>query len=609
MMPLRTLLVLPILLLGVTPAHACWQSPTAACFGQLWQDQTLAYIATGPKVRRLYDLIDWGVILLGEGPARAVLQDVTYDDLVAHHATENDAFGAQSAPVVNPDYLYEIYRLSLATNDRNLPLEWYVRLPEVLRNSPDVLSPDGTPKYPDPYRTAQTAAVSALTHLREGDVTKAVSAAENIQGEPGFLTWRALARHAIDSNDTALLARAVTGMRDTVSTQEAPPFDDEAFERALQAAEAEYAQTGDPDALVHALESADPSAYALPVGVGITVALAQRHLNRLDQKSADDGFDAALRATQRALQTNEDEDDATPMLNARTAMRLGLQDEAERLIAMTDTHFPGVAGFFLYDLPSEPVPWADAWLDRMIARFDHIAANPGLYDTRAYWDIWLEQEALDTAIDIAQLLALYDRRDDAHDFADRATAFLKTLPQQYPGSNLSVLATIFEGETAAYLYPWDVAIPRMRALDMDETLMQYAFANARRPVLALKLMAQQQGYRSLSHWMGLTNTVPAYLRDEYITLLTSLIEEEPARLIAQGYPNLAQALYAEAAVFFATQGDWDAARRQYDQIADTTGKYGPSPAIRNRLVVLRDIARHLSAEPAPVIYPYQDFAL
>ena len=623
----RLLLILPAILVSPHAAQACWDTPNQACFADLWQDEAMAYHADGPKAERLFDLIDWEVIPPGETSARTLMQDIHYKDLVAHHAATNadDQPGLSEteqalrllmglpeelpAPEVNSDYLFEIYLLSLATNDRNLSGEWYLRLPEFMRSNPEVPSPDGTPKYPDPYLTAQADALTALTHLRAGAVDKAVTAAQGIQGEPGFLTWRALARHAIAKDDAALLARAVTGLDTTFTQQENQPFDEEAFERAIEVAEAEFALTGDADALVSALESSDPLAYALPVGAGITVALAHRYLNHLENKAGEDGFETALDAMQQALQNRDEEDDATPMLNARTALRLGLEDETNRLITMTDTHFPGVPGFYLYDLPPEPEPWAEAWLDRMITRFDHIVANSHTYDTREYWNIWLEQDALEAAIDIAQTLALYDRRHEAHDFADRALAYLETLPRRYPDAVRSNLAALFDGETAAFLYPPDVAIPRMRRLGMDETLIQYAFANARRPVIALKLLAGQEGYRSLSHWMKRAPEVPDYLRASYTDILRPLIEQEPARLFEQGYPNLAQALHVEAAVYWANQGDWAAAQRHYNLIEDATGKHGPAPAVRNRLVVLRDIARHLSTTPAPVAYPHEDFAL
>lgn len=628
MTPLRALLILPMLLLWAAPARACWQSPTAACFQDLWQDQTLAYHAQGPKVERLIDLINWGVVPPGEDTATALLQDTSYADLVAFEAAqaapEDTASESETQhalrlllglttsaapPEVNTDTLLEVYLLARRTGDQAQAAEWYQHLPDYIQSLPEVPSPDGSVQYPDPYVIAQTKVLEVLTLLRDGRAEDAATEAKDMSGEAGFVVWLALARLAIDTQDTSLLTRAVNGLNASLVSKPLPPFAQEALERALRAAEAEFNQTGDPDAIVHALEASNPTAYVLPIGARITAALAQRHLANVTGIPTQDDFDDALAAMSEALQTRADEDDATPMLNARTALRLGLTDEADQLIAMVDAQFPGVAGFFLYDMPATPEPWANAWLDRMITRFDTIAATPQDYEMREYWPIWLDQDALGAAIDITQRLALYDRRDDAQAFADRAQAYLAQLPQLYPGSIGVDLARIFEGETAAYLYPPDVAIPRMRALGMDATLMEYAFAQSGRPVLALKLVAGDQGYRSLDHWIKQTPEVPDYLRDDYTNLLKTLIEAEPARLIDQGYPDLAQSLHVEAAGFYASLGDWPAAQRHYGQITDVQGTYGPTPAARNQLLILRDIAKLLSDTPTPVQYPYEDFAL
>lgn len=625
---MRALLALPILVLFSGPVQACWHSPTAQCFTQSWQDQALAYHAAGPKVQRLYDLIDWAVIPKGDAPARMLLDGITYDDLVAHDAALRTSDGTPEVseaeramlmlfglnpdaalPEVATDYLYEVYALALATGDADLATRWHQRLPDYLRQAPETPGPDGRPALLDPYQSAQAAALVALTDLQAGQVQAAATQAAQIEGEPAFLTWRALAQHAIDAGDTVLLTRAVNGLNASLVAKPMPPFAEEALKRALRSGQAELDATGDPDALVHAFEAADPSSYILPVSARITAALAQRYLQSLTGAQGDDGFDDALAAMQTALETRTDEDDATPMLNARTALRLGMQVEASRLITLVDAHFPGVAGFFIYDLPDAPTPWANDWLDLMIARFDQIIARPGQFETRDYWTLWLDQDALSTAIDITQRLAQYDRRDDAQAFADRALAYLAQLPGLYGDTSGVSLAAIFDGETAPFLYPPDVAIPRMRRLGMDETLIQYAFADAGRPVISLKLLAGLDGYRNLSHWMTLTSDVPEYLRADYIDTLRPMLSNEAARLVAQGYPDLAQTFHAEAAVFWATQGDWQTAQTHYDQITDTSGGDDPASAIRNRLVALRDIVAVLDPVAAQVQYPYEDFAL
>jgi hypothetical protein len=627
MMPLRLFLALPVLLFLTAPARACWQAPSATCFAQLWQEEALAYHAEGPKIQRLYNLIDWGAVPPGEATARALLQDLSYDELVAFHAADQSNTDATTTnaehalrlllglstdttpPEVSPAYLLDIYLLSLVTNDPNLSSDWYQRLPDYMQNAPDVPSPDGEPENPDPYVAAQDAALAVLTDLRDGRVDEAAAAAANLEGEPGFLVWRALARHAIATDDIVLLTRAAAGLNATLSPQDTPPLADEAFERAMQAAEAEFARTGDPDALAHALESADASAYSLPVGARITAALAQRHVSRLAGRQGEDGFDAALQAMRQALLNMEDEDDATPMLNARTALRLGLEGEARQLIDMVEASFPGVPGFFLYDLPDRPEHWANDWLDLMITRFDTIVANPDAYHGRDYWGIWLDQDALNAAIEITQRLVLYERRDAAQDFADRAMAYLKSLPTLYPGAAGTDLVALFDGETAAFLYPPDVAIPRMRRIGMDETLIQYAFAKAGRPVIALKLLEGQEGYRNLSHWMKHASELQDPWRAEYIDTLAPLIAVEGERLIEQGYPDLSQTLHAQAAAFWVAQGNWPAAQRHYEKITNVTGDDGSSSGMFNRLVALRDIVAALSPQPAPVQYPYDDFAL
>lgn len=621
---MRSLAALPLLILLASPARACWDSPTAACFGALWQDQALAYTAESPGVQRLYHLIDWGVVPPGEEAARALLSGLTYEALVAHHATDAGSAAATeqsqaeqalrlllgldeaTPPEVSPDHLVEIYRLARATNDRGIAESWVPHLPEYITLRADFTNPDGTRPETDPYVTAQNEAIAALTDLRAGRVKEATAAAASITGEPGFLTWLALARHAIAQDDILLLTRATRGLTASLAPVDAPPFDEEAFARALEAAEAEFARTGDPDALVAVLESANHSTFELPTGAAITAALAQRYLHTLTDTPGDDGFDAALEAMQQALQNREDEDDATPMLNARTALRLGMVDEAERLIAMVDAHYPGVAGVYLYDLPADPEPWAEAWLARMIARVDHVIANPDAYDTRDYWDIWLDQDALAATIAITQTLARYDQREEAYDFAERARTYLQSLPASAGDSDH---AAIFERETAAFLYPWDVALPRLRKLGADTSAMAHAFARANRGDIALKLLATEEGYRALDHWIDHTFEVEDPWREDYINLLRPLIEQEATRLTAAGYPELAQAHHAKAAAFYARLGDWPAARHHYELITDVESKHGPSPGLYHGLTALRDIVAHLSPAPEPVAYPYEDFAL
>lgn len=462
---------------------------------------------------------------------------------------------------------------------------------------------------PDPFAQMQAHTIATLTHLRDGDTGAAATSASQATGEPAFLAWRAIARHAIATDDMILLTRATTGMTAALTPIQAVPFDRHAFDLALQAAEDEYARTGDPDVMTAVYENGNRAAQDLPVGAEITAALARRYLLHRTGQTGEDGFDAAVTAMTKALQNGWDDDDITPMLNARTALRLGLTDGALQLIDMTFAHYPGVPGLALFDLPEEPSPWADQWLDLMMARFDMLIADPTPYQTREYWDIWLDQDALSAAIAITQRLSIYDRRDDAFAFEDRAMAYLGERPmpsaQQAPDNQ----AAVFVGETAAFLYPGEVAIPRMRAAGLTDNQIVDAFAQANRLNIALLVLEAQAGPRNMTYWMAYTPQVPDWQRDAYITALRPLIGEEAARLVADGYPELAQVFNADAAAFWASQGDWPAAEGYYDQIQDVMGKYGAMPAARSRIKTLQSIARGLKPEPAQIVYPYDDFAL
>jgi len=596
----RPILTLMFVLASALPARACWDTPNTTCFTDLWHSEAMGYHADDPTITRLYDLIDWGGVPGSAAAARSLLRDLTYDDLVAHHAP---------LPEVDPHYLVEIYRISLQAGDANRSNEWSQRLPEDLQSSPQLLNPDGTRKPPDPFARMQAHTIATLTHLRDGDTGAAATSASQATGEPAFLAWRAIARHAIAADDMILLTRATTGMTAALPPIKTLAFDRRAFDLALQAAEDEYARTGDPDAMSAVYESGNRAAQDLPVGAYITAALARRYLLHRTGRVGDDGFDTAVTAMTKALQNGWDDDDFTPMLNARTALRLGLTDEALQLIEMTFTHYPGVPGFSLFDLPEEPSPWADQWLDLMMARFDMLITDPTPYQTREYWDIWLDQDALSAAIAITQRLALDDRRDVVFAFAGRAMAYLGERPMPYPQQAPDNQAAVFVGETAAFLYPGEVAIPRMRAAGLTDDQIVDAFAQANRLNIALLVLEAQPGPRNMTYWMAYTPQVPDWQRDEYITALRPLIGEEAARLMADGHPEQAQVFNADAAAFWARQGDWPVAQGYYEQIKDVVGKYGPIPATRSRIKALQSIARGLNPAPAQIVYPYDDFAL
>ena len=596
----RPILTLMFVLASALPARACWDTPNAACFTDLWHSEAMGYHADDPTITRLYELIDWGGVPGTAAAARSLLRELTYDDLVVHHAP---------LPEVDPHYLAEIYRISLQAGDANLSNAWSQQLPEDLQVSTHLLNPDGTRKPPDPFAQMQAHTIATLIHLRDGDTGAAATSASQATGEPAFLAWRAIARHAIAADDMILLTRATTGMTAALPPIQAVPFDRRAFDLALQAAEDEYARTGDPNAMSAVYESGNRTAQDLPVGAYITAALARRYLLHRTGRVGDGGFDTAVTAMTEALQNGWDDDDITPMLNARTALRLGLTDEALQLIDMTFTHYPGVPGLALFDLPEEPSPWADQWLDLMMARFDMLIADPSPYQTREYWDIWLDQDALSAAVAITQRLSLYDRRDDAFAFEDRAMAYLGEPPMPSPQQAPDNQAAVFVGETAAFLYPGEVAIPRMRAAGLTDDRIVNAFAQANRLNIALLVLEAQPGPRNMTYWMAYTPQVPDWQRDEYITALRALIGEEAARLMADGYPEQAQVFNADAADFWASQGDWPAAEGYYDQIQDVVGKYGAMPATRSRIKALQSIAQGLNPGPAQIVYPYDDFAL
>ncbi|WP_371225231.1 hypothetical protein [Roseovarius sp. 2305UL8-3] len=634
----RYVISLCFLLLSMSPARACWDAPEPACFTKLWSDQALSYVAEGPRVARLYHLIDWGVVPRGEAAARTLLEGLSYDALAAHQAAQTETEGNPMLDMLAPngtekpsvelalllmmgylntpdnaavptDYLLVLYDIARQTGDLQTAASWFARLPDYLQADPDVVGPDGSSGAPDLFAEAQAHAIATLAHLQSDEIEAAQSRAAQATGEPAFMAWKAIARHAIEMDDMGRLAQAVTGMRASFQSTAATTFDEEAFERAIEAAEAEYSATGDPDALVYAYESADPSAYDLPPVARLSVAVAARYLSIQTGETGDDGFDAALAILAEALQSGLEEDSGAMMRNARTALRLGLEDEATQIIDMALANDPGVPSFELFDLPDEAEPWAETWVSWMLARYNAIIDDPSPYETRDYWSIWVGEDALSEAIELTRALAFYEYRDETYSFALRASAYLGALPTRYPDLTEFNHAQLFERETAPLVFPADVASQRMQKSGMDVLSMAYAFADAKRPDIALIALDAQDGLRNLGHWMTYTGKVPEWQRPEYITALRPLIEDEIKRLAADGYPELAQDLSAKAAVFMAGIGDWPAARGYYDRLEDVTGTYGPAPAIRNRLIALRDIAAGLSSDPPRIEYPYEDFAL
>ena len=631
----RTLLAACLSWLCAPPALACWSTPDAYCFTRMWHDEALAHAAAPPRVAHLYDLLDWGVVPPGPDTALALLDGLGLDDLKAHHdalrAAEEPGirnpmgdnaepsfeiallmllglFNSSEPEEIDHNYLLSIYDLARQTGNRDIAQRWYDALPPQMIALTGVESPDGTAPHPDPYRDAQAHTVATLQHLQSDHLSAAILAAEQATGEPAFLAWLALARHAIAHNDTALLMRASQGLDTALNAPTSPDMNEETFELALQAAEEEFARTGDPDAIAHVYEQMG-GADILPVGAGLTVALVRRHLNRETGQDQADGWAEALAAIARATQNHEDEDDATAMRNARTALRLGLADEATQIVDQMFRDFPGVPGFQLHDLPATPEPWADGWLTRMIARYDAIIADPGPFETRDYWSTWQSQEALGEAIHITRQLALYGRVDEARSFADRAHAYLAKLDAADPENTLEPQAQIFILETTAWLDPPEQAATRYRQAGQRLSGLAYSYQRIGRFDLALQLVRDETGLRNLGHWMQQADDVPPDQHAAYTATLYDLIEDEIARLGRDGYPTLVQELLGHASGFAASQGDWSRAEGYYQRIQDATGKYGTIPGARNRMLTLRDITLFLSPPDAAIAYPYDDFAL
>ncbi|QGX96895.1 hypothetical protein EI983_00795 [Roseovarius faecimaris] len=623
---MRLLLKLSALAIStLTPleARACWEAPTPECFTAKANEMTLAYHAEGPALARLHDLIAWDMLPSDAAAARIMLNGLTYEDLIAYHAADDpgapddDSFerallltlGLVDPGAVEPvpgEDLLAIYSLALQTEDPVLAARWYDHLPDYLAATSGLPAPDGADAKPaDPYAEAQAEAISALTHLREGRIEASVERATGLSGEAGFLIWRALARHAIDTEDMTLLTRAVAGMQTALTPPEEQPFDEETFALALEAAEREFARTGDPDAMAHVYEMFDTHTAALPTGAALTAALARRYLMRETGQTGEDGFDAALADMARAMRTGEDEDDATPMRNARTALRLGLEAEADALIEMVFATYPGVPRLFLSDLPGASAPWANAWLDRMLIRYDTITADPSAFEARPYWSLWSDQDALDGAIAITRRLALYGRHDEAREFAHRALGHIARVTggAMLP-DGISQSAT-FEAETAPVLLAPQDAVTRMQALGYDAVRMAYALADAGQYLPALALIREVDGVRPLGHWINEVTRVPDPMKHDYLQLLSRLIEEEITRLAAAARPDLGQELRVLAVSFHAGQGDMATARRYFEQIEST----GTTPAIYYQLAALRGTARTLDPALRPVAYPYDDFAL
>lgn len=632
-----------ILLLCPVPAFSCWSGPTETCFAKQWTAQALAHYAEGPPVARLYDLIDWDVVPSGQAAARTLLGDLDYEDLLAHElrrqeqAGPSDSSGNPLLDIMFPngldepsldlavmlmlgyfnaadpdeieavpsDHLMAIRNIAVQSGDADKVRYWTSLLPDYLLASPELLGTgagaDGAPMSP------QAHAIATLEALRDGDSTAAVRSAASAEGEPAFLAWLAIARAAIDRDDMSLLDRAITGMAQGFANTSTVEMTEEEFDRALAAAEAEYATTGDADRIVHLYESLETTGGALPEGVRLSIALARRVLNLRTGQDDSDDFYAVLSEVEDAFRTRMDEDDITLMRNARTALRLGLDEEADRIIDLAFTHFPGVPSFELDDLPDAPAPWANAWLNLMLARYDAIAREPSELPQRDYWDVWLAQYALSESIDAMRVLARYDRITEAHAFADRAEAYLHQLAASYPKYSLGDLATLFRTEVALILLPPDESAAHLREMGVTEASIALAFARTGRFELAADYLSQAEGMRNLPYWMRQVPNVPAAQRQGFVDKLTMLIDEEMDRVAA--YPMLVQELFYEATLFHAEIADWRGAKHYFDRIEDMQSD-ATLPATLFRLLALRDLSRMLADQAAkPILYPFDDFAL
>lgn len=555
-----------------SPAMACWQTPTTDCWQGLARSEALAWVHSGPRLERLAMLIDWGLLPRDAESARALLGDLGPTDLAPDHLSHNRL-------------VFGLYRLVEQTDDAARLRLWYEAIPPVTRRAAGLEPPAGHPDGASAQTERHSRLIQVSAALQQGHPNDAIAALADASGPTEFLGWKELARHAIATGDLALLSSAIRAMQQALDT---PPsqaaLSPEAQVEALLAAQQDYAQNRDPDALVAVLEQLSmPGFGAQPIPPEAALAPALADLWLRQQGGAGVLPDDALPALIARLQAAETSPDpAITLLSARSALRLGLETEARALVDLAFARSAGMPDPLLKDLPETPqeAPWAALWLDWMLARFQQALHGPAEADPVLMIGLG------SPAVDLARALARQGRLDEARRFAAETEAALKP---HFP----------LQAKVAEYLFPPSEAIARISAAQEPSQVPSQGPQNlhtawrlmmAGQPEAALTLLEAEAQPAGLFPFLG-----DAVLPDHVLRQrLYALIRDRAPN------PNQAQA----ALLFAARHGDWAEAEPFFAQLAAEPD----APLLRLRALSALAALPQAGIAEVPA-FPYEDWAL
>lgn len=564
-----------------SPAMACWQTPTADCWQGLARSETLAWANSGPRLERLATLIDWGLLPRDAESARALLGDLGPTDLAPDHLSDDRL-------------VFGLYRLVEQTGDAPRLRLWYEAIPSLTRRAAGLEPPAGHPDGASAQTERHSRLMQVSAALQQGQPNDAIAALADASGDnrlsgpTAFLGWKELARHAIATGDLVLLSSAIRAMQQALDAPppSQPALSPEAQAEALLAAQQDYAQSGDPDALVAVLEQLSMPGFGaqpMPPEAALAPALADLWL-RQQGGAGVLAADALPAVIARLHATDTPPDPAITLLSARSALRLGLEPQARALVDLAFARSPGMPDPLLFDLPatSQETPWAALWLDWMLARFQQALHSP---DTPAR-AVWLENEAPAQAVDFARALARQGRLDEARRFAAATEA---ALVPHFP----------LQAEVAEYLFPPSEAIARISAAQEPSQGPSQGPQNlhtawrlmmAGQPEAALTLLEAEVQPAGLFPFLGHAVLPDRALRQR-LHALTGRASPDP---------DLAHA----ALLFAARHGDWAEAEPYFAQLAAEAD----APLLRLRaLSALASLPQAGIAEvPA---FAYEDWAL
>lgn len=573
MFRLLALVLMPFTL--ATPAMACWQTPTPACWQGLARSETHAWVNSGPRLERLTALIDEGLLPHDAESARALLGDLAPTDLAPAHLSDNRL-------------IFGLYRLVEQTGDAPRLRLWYEAIPGATRRAAGLEPPLGHPDGASAQTEQHSRLMQVSVALQQGRPTDAIAALAGTTGPTAFLGWKELARHAIATGDLALLSTAIRAMQQALDTPPPPrpTLSPEAQVEALLAAQKDFAESRDPDALLETVVPFCIPRFAqqpMPPEAALIPALADLWLRQ--QGGAGVLQDDALPALMARLQTSGPPfNEQIILLAARSALRLGLEPEARALVDMVFARSRFMPDLLLKDLPApsgdtrRSTRWSILWLDWMLTRFQQVLHGRAKTDTSLLFNLSVP------AVDLARALARQGRLDEARRFAAATEpAFNPPFPLQ--------------AEVAEYLFPPAEAIARITAAD----------TSARGPytlhIVGRLIYAGQSD-------AALTLFETAAPPDALHALLGRLPNPNQTQrqrlygLIDRATPN--PIMIHSALILAATHSDWPEAERYFTALMALSP---PEKAPLRRLGLLLALAQPQAAIAALPSYAYEDWAL